>query len=221
MLLLRNVTMFCRTCDRREAFRPILYKDLSVELGQLPSAGIVPSLKLPAGFQELVVVYQCQRCEGPPETVLVRRKGWSLSLDGRSPMASVEVPPYVPKKENEFFRDAVIATGSGRTLAGLFYLRTFIEQFGRRAAGMVGKKTGEEILSEYAKTLPTNLKDSMPSLAECYEKLSAALHSASADDDLFIEAQGKIEKHFEIRKAMSISEEPPKGGAAKGAMEVA
>jgi hypothetical protein len=46
----------------------------------------------------------------------------------------------------------------------------------------------------------------MPSLAEWYDKLSVALHSAKADEDLFKNAQEKIEKHFEIRKAMTIPE---------------
>jgi hypothetical protein len=41
---------------------------------------------------------------------------------------------------------------------------------------------GEEILSEYSKTLPENLRDSMPSLGECYDKLSVKLHAADPDE---------------------------------------
>jgi hypothetical protein len=210
VLLLKNVTLFCRDCDRREAFRPILYKDLAVELRQLPASRLVRDLPLADTFQDFVLVYQCQRCEGVPETFIVRRHEWTLSLDGRSPMASVEAPSSIPKKEGYLFRDAIIAHGSGKTLAGLFYLRTFIEQFGRRITGISGKNTGDEILSEYAKTLPPNVRDSMPSLAEWYGKLSAALHSADPDEELFKNAQEKIEKHFEIRKAMGIPEAPVK-----------
>jgi len=210
VLLLKNVTMFCRECDRREAFRPIWYKDVSIELRQLPSSGVVRHLPLPTTFQDFVLIYQCQHREGASETFIVRRNDWILSLDGRSPMASVETLPYIPKKEDHLFRDAIIANGSGKTLAGLFYLRTFIEQFGRRVTGISGKKTGDEILSEYSKLLPANVRDSMPSLAEWYQKLSVALHSANPDEELFKNAQEKIEKHFEIRKAMTISEPPAK-----------
>jgi hypothetical protein len=121
-------------------------------------------------------------------------------------MASVEAAPYIAKKEAHLFRDAIIANGAGKTLAGLFYLRTFIEQFGRRITGITDKQTGDQILSEYAKTIPLNLRDSIPSLAEWYDKLSAAIHSANPDEELFKNAQGKIEKHFEIRKAMDIPE---------------
>jgi hypothetical protein len=209
--LLKNVTMFCRECDRREAFRPIWFKDVSAELKQLPQAGLVRHLPIPKSLlQDFAIVYQCQACEGVPETLVVRREGWSLSLNGRSPMASVETAAYIPKKERDFLRDAIIAHGSGKTLAGLFYLRTFIEQFGRRVTGISGRKTGDEILSEYSKTLPANLRDSMPSLAEWYEKLSVALHAADPDEALFKDAQEKIEKHCEIRKAMDISETPVK-----------
>jgi hypothetical protein len=210
VLLLKNVTMFCRECDRREAFRPIWYRDVAVELRQLPSTGLVRHLPIAETFQDFVLVYQCQHCEGVPETFIIRRDNWTLSLHGRSPMASVEVPSYIPKKEYLLFRDAVIAHGSGKTLAGLFFLRTFIEQFGRRITEIYDRRTGNEILSEYSKTLPPSLRDSMPSLAEWYDKLSVALHSAKADEDLFKSAQEKIEKHFEIRKAMNISETPAK-----------
>jgi hypothetical protein len=207
VLLLRNVTMFCQQpqCDRKEAFRPIWHMDLTQQLRPL-APGQVRRLPLPTNFQVFLLAYQCQHCEGKPETLVVRRIGWQLSLEGRSPMASVEVASYIPKKENYLFRDAIIANGAGKTLAGLFYLRTFVEQFGRRMTGIAGKETGDQILSEYSKTLPANLRDSMPSLAEWYDKLSAAIHSANPDEELFKAAQEKIDKHFEIRKAMSIPE---------------
>jgi len=211
VLLLKNVTMFCQQpqCDRKEAFRPIWSMDLTQQLRPLTPAQ-VRRLPLPGDFQIFLLAYQCQHCEGKPETLIVRRGGWQLSLDGRSPMASVEVAQYIPKKEAHLFRDAIIANGAGKTLAGLFYLRTFIEQFGRRITGIADKQTGDQILSEYAKTIPLNLRDSMPSLAEWYEKLSAAIHTANPDEELFRSAQEKIEKHFEIRKAMSIPEPPAK-----------
>lgn len=211
VLMLKNVTMFCQEpkCDRREAFRPIWYLDLMEQLRPLTPTQ-VRKLPLPNNVQVFLLAYQCQHCEGKPEVLIVRRTGWHLSLDGRSPMASVEVPSYIPKKEADFFRDAIIADGAGKTLAGLFYLRTFIEQFGRRITGITDKQTGDQILSEYAKSLPVNLRDSMPSLAEWYDKLSAAMHAANPDEELFKSAREKIEKHFEIRKAMGIPETPAK-----------
>jgi hypothetical protein len=208
---LKNVTMFCQrpSCERGEAFRPIWHIDMAREVRPLWPAQ-VPRLPIPTDFQVFLLAFQCQHCEGIPEAILVKRSKWQLSLDGRSPMASVEVVPFIPRKESYLFRDAIIAHGAGKTLAGLFYLRTFVEQFGRRITGIAGKETGDHILSEYSKTLPPNVRDSMPSLAEWYDKLSAAIHAASPDEELFKTAQEKIEKHFEIRKAMSIPETPAK-----------
>jgi hypothetical protein len=215
VLLLKNVTMFCQrsTCNRREAFRPIWFSDVVQQLRPLAPAK-VHRLPLPGSFQVFVLAYQCQHCEGQPEVLIVRRSGWHLSLEGRSPMASVEIASFIPKRESHFFRDAIVATGAGKTLAGLFYLRTFIEQFGRRMTGISDKRTGDEILSEYAKGLPLSFRDSMPSLADWYEKLSVAIHSADPDEGLFKNAKEKIEKHFEIRKAMDLAEVPAKTSGA-------
>jgi hypothetical protein len=42
-------------------------------------------------------------------------------------MEYVDVPNHIPKQERDLFRDAMIAVHGGKALAGLFYLRTFIE----------------------------------------------------------------------------------------------
>jgi hypothetical protein len=86
VLLLKNITLFCQQpkCDRREAFRPIWYMDLAQKLRPLTPSQ-VRRLPLPGSFQVFLLVYQCQHCEGRPETLIVRRSGWQLSLDGPIP----------------------------------------------------------------------------------------------------------------------------------------
>jgi len=164
------------------------------------------------------MVYQCQRCFGKPEGFLVRRELWILGLHGRSPIELVEVPAYIPKAESWLHRDAVIAFNSGKILAGLFYLRTFIEQFARRVTGLTGRVTGDEIMDAYYKGLPAPNKDQMPSLREWYDKLSEALHSAKQDVALFETAKAQIEKHFDMRRVFEISEKSPAPGETKPAM---
>jgi hypothetical protein len=94
-------------------------------------------------------------------------------LRDRSQREHVEVPAYIPKDEKKWFRDAIIAFQSGKVLAALFYLRTFLEQFARRKTNLQNdRKTGDEIMAAYSQTLPDNLRDSMPSLGEWYDKLS-------------------------------------------------
>lgn len=41
----------------------------------------------------------------------------------------VEVPKDLPKAQKKYFSDAIDAHNSGQTLAGLFFLMTFIEQY--------------------------------------------------------------------------------------------
>jgi len=186
-LILTNVKLCCQTCGRREAFVPQWN-------ASFPSDGT----RAP-GFQVLLLTYQCQGCQTTPEALLVRRRAWELELHGRSPMEQVEVPKYIPKPEYNFFRDSVIAFNSGKVLAGLFYLRSFLEQFARRV-------TGDEVMSEYGKTLPPTLRDSMPSLRDWYDKLSEPIHAAKDDSETFEAARAEIEKHFDIRRVHAIPE---------------
>lgn len=196
-----NASLYCRICRRREAFAPVWTVDV-------PSPIIhgLRQIQLPDNFQMFSMVYECQRCFGRPEAFLVRREGWNLGLHGRSPIELVEVPKFIPNAEATFYRDSAIAFNSGKTLAALFYLRTFIEQFARRLTGRSGRVTGDQILDEYYKMLPVPVRDTMPSLREWYDKLSEALHAARADVSLFEEARTEIEKHFDIRRVFNVAD---------------
>jgi hypothetical protein len=205
-LVVGNVKLFCKKCEGREAFRPIGFSDvtqsLRVKYEEQVVSGI-PNLEIsfPVTFQLFVLIFQCQVCQGIPETFLVKRDGMDLFLEGRSPIEHVELPKFIPKEEQKWFRDALIAFQSGKILAAIFYLRTFVEQFARRVTNTQNdKKTGEIILSAYARTIPENIRGTMPSLAEWYEKLSEALHGAKEDSELFEAAREKIDNHFDIRR---------------------
>jgi hypothetical protein len=208
-LILPHLSLFCKNCGRREAFAPLRHADLIGQIRAEIVAGRSKQIAMPADFQMFSLVYQCQSCLGVPESFLVRRDGWTLSLQGRSPMEQIEVPKYLPKIEIPFYRDAVIAFNSGKTLAALFYLRTFIEQFGRRITGMTGKATGDEIFDAYYKTLDAKHADQMPSLRDWYDKLSDSVHSAREDAALFELAKAEIERHFDFRRIFGISEPKP------------
>lgn len=206
-LVVTNVKLFCAKCGCKEAFRPIWVEDVTNQIRLLhyqqkvAVSRPVSTLSFWASFQHIVLVFQCQRCEGKPVVFLLKRDSTDLYLEGRSPIEHVEIHPSLPKKEGKWFRDAVVAHQSGKTLAGLFYLRTFIEQFGRKMTGMLNdKKTGDEILSAYSDSLHDKVRDAAPSLKELYEKLSEAIHGAKEDTELFESAKSKIEEHFEFRR---------------------
>jgi hypothetical protein len=208
-LLVQNIKLFCKKCDGREAFVPAWFSDVANDLETLTDNNLGIKFACPWGFQLLLLVYQCQSCQGIPEALLVRRTGWDLELHGRSPMEFVEVPKYIPKPEYGFFRDSVIAFNTGKTLAALFYLRIFIEQFARRVTKMTGKITGDKIMDAYNETLPAKHRDSMPSLREWYDKLSGPIHEARDDADAYNEAREAIEQHFRIRDVFKIPESSP------------
>jgi hypothetical protein len=206
---LGNFKMYCRTCKSREAFAPAWYTD-SFDLIRRGGANAFPMLHKPAGTSQLFLIHlKCQICNSEPEGILIRRRGWELRLEGRSPMEFVETPKYIPDEESKFYSDSVVAFQSGKVLAALFYLRSFIEQFARRLTGMTGRATGEEIMETYAATLPAGLSSFMPSLKDQYEKLSIPIHSATDDAATYEQCKIQIDKHFELRKVHDIPPTAP------------
>ncbi len=208
-LIVLHVSLFCRECQRREAFAPLWYTDAMEPMRKVGHPAQKNQNAIPEDLQIFYLAYQCQRCLGKPECFIVRREAWRLELHGRSPIEHIEAPKYVPKAEAWLYRDAVIAFNSGKTLAALFYLRTFIEQFARRVTGLTGRATGDEIMDAYYKSLPSPNKDQMPSLRDWYDKLSECLHAARQDVALFETAKAQIEKHFDMRRVFEIPERLP------------
>ena len=162
----------------------------------------------PPAIQFLLILYQCQVCQGNPEAFLLRvnRRSWTLSIEGRSPIEHIEVPAFIPKDEQKFYRDAVVAHQTGKTLAALFYLRTFVEQFARRQTELWDRTTGDKIMEAYNGTLPPDVSSRMPSLRDWYEKLSGAVHAADENAQLFEDALREINEHFDIRRVHKIQE---------------
>ena len=207
-LLIGNVKTFCDKCSARETFIPIWHVELSNSIRQQSTVyhHIAPP---PDDFQLFVLTYQCQACKSAPVAFLVRRTGWRLYLDGRSPIEHIEVPAFIPQHERKWFRDAIIAFNTGKIPAALYYLRTFIEQFARRRTGLKGRATGEELMDAYGDTLPSPPRDQMPSLRHWYDKLSETVHEPDDDEKLsplFEEARAEIERHFDFRRIYKIPE---------------
>ena len=160
-LVVGNVKLFCTKCGGREAFRPIWLVDVTKQMiasgeEKVDKANAEVTFHL---LQLFILVFQCQRCEGVPDAFFIKLDGMNLILEGRSPIEHVEIHSTIPKKEAKWIRDALVAYQSGKTLAGLFYLRTFVEQFARRLTGRLDiKETGDTILSAYSETLPPKVR---------------------------------------------------------------
>jgi hypothetical protein len=189
---LPTINTFCTHCQDRWPFNPVF--------------DILASTERNGQSQSFYLGYQCQQCKGAPVRFLISRDGVKIRMAGREPIEVLPVPKVLPKVVSKFYSDAQIAHHAGQTLAGLFLLRTFVEQFWRTlptVKELIVKQpraTGDEQGEIYQKTLPTDFKDRFPSLSEIYGKLSAVLHEAKADSQLFDESSAKVIKHFEARR---------------------
>lgn len=152
-----------------------------------------------AGNQVIVFVFQCQSCREGIETFMVARKEAKLTLTGRFPMERVSVPPSIPKNQDRYYSDAIVAFNSGQILPSLFMLRTFIEQYVRDVMSMSEEKV-DPILDSYMDSLPVDFKDRFPSLKGIYSILSVAIHEADESPSLFTDCQEKIDLYFEAKR---------------------
>jgi hypothetical protein len=191
--------LFCGSCDRVEAFNPVLVEDLTARSGYEP--------RKPKTIQVFAFSFLCQSCKSVPEFFLIRRVNLKLTMSGRVPMEHVDVPKVIPKKQQHHFSGAIIAFQAGQVLPGLFMLRTTIEQFVRERYGKP-VETPDELTAafgNYMESLPPAFRSTFPSLPDLYMKLSIALHSADASSDLFNTAQAEIARHFEARRLFELS----------------
>jgi hypothetical protein len=191
-LTVPDVKLFCTDCDRIEAFNAVSAEDFSGR-GQDRSPFTVGGQTV----QVFVLSYQCQSCKSVPEVFLVRRHGLRLTNAGRAPIEHVTVPADISKVVKRFFSGAIVAHQSGQTLAGLFLLRTLIEQFARAATASKATNA-DEVMEAYMATLPPDFKSRFSSMRDLYGELSEDLHSATGSPELFDSARNRITEHFEV-----------------------
>jgi len=156
--------------------------------------------------QTFVFPYHCQSCKNEPLIFLVHRTGTKLMLVGRNHFEAVQVPNTIPQKESTYFSGAIVAYNTGNILAGLFLLRTMIEQYMRRLLVVTGKKTGDELADKYARLLDDEFPKRQPSLKVVYGELSETLHAAENNVTQFIKSRKDIENHFELLKHLPVKE---------------
>jgi hypothetical protein len=156
-------------------------------------------------IQTFFFPYQCQKCKGEPIVFMVRRKGLKLQLVGRNHIEQIVVPDYLPNDEAEYFKNAIISCNSGYVLAGLLYLRTFIERYMRRVTNAKDKRlTGDELAEAYAKLLDEEFPNKFTSLKTVYNDLSVPLHAAKDDAGQFEKSRDDILMHFDALRLIPL-----------------
>lgn len=196
------ISTFCSTCDGRQPFNPV--EQMSTSFLRVEHDEDFNQ------DQTFHLGYECQGCHKTFVRFLVRRDKLKFRLCGRDPIEAIPPPKVLPKELSKFYSDAQIAHHAGQTLAGIFLLRTFVEQFWRSVTEVQevikrqAKATGDEQGNAYQATLPVDFKSRFPSLSDIYGKLSAAMHEAKADAVLFEDSCAEIVEHFEARKLFKL-----------------
>ncbi|MGO9062306.1 MAG: hypothetical protein ACLQU2_33830 [Candidatus Binataceae bacterium] len=169
------VRTLCSVCDNVEPF------DLSQGNRSVQTISLGTS-----GEQLFILPLRCQGCRSNLIVFLVSRKGRKIQIVGRSEFEEIKVPDYVNRRERKFYSDAVIAFNCGQVLPAIFMLRTLIEQHMRRVTECSDINIrGDALCDLYNRKLAEDFVARFPSFKVIYGKLSAALHSANADEALF------------------------------------
>lgn len=158
------------------------------------------TLNLGTGDKGMVQVftfpYQCQSCKKEPLVFTVRRVGSKLTLVGRSHLFKTDIPKTIPDEERDYLNKAILANGTGNTLAGLFLLRVFIEQYMRRVTNTKERIRGDDLADKYAVLLNDEFPKSIRSFKNLYEDLSICIHGADPSVERFDEVVKHLYKHF-------------------------
>jgi hypothetical protein len=209
---LPTVKLTCNHCGERGPFNPV---------GALVETG-----RRERDNQWTYLSYECQNCKGEPIRFLIRRKRTKLTLSGRDPFETIELPSFIPKQHADNLRNALIANHAGQTLAGVFLMRVFIEQFWKSlpevtaAVKHKARPTGDELGEAYKATLPASFKERFPTLAETYDALSEDMHAARGSAEVFEKSYAQIVEHFDARRLFKLlveqnQSDPPQESPSK------
>jgi len=192
---LPTIKIYCPICKDKEPFNSLSTNFMGFAINK--SRGLET--------QTFFLEYLCQGCKENITIFMVNREKYKLSIVGRTPMETVAVPKSIPKSFDSYFSGAIVAHNSGETLAGLFLLRTFIEQY---CLSLSAIKTlmANQVIENYMSKLPNSFTDVFPSLYDIYGKLSLAIHTANADADLFDSTVEQLTTHFDAKKISKIDD---------------
>ncbi len=194
-IVIPNIETYCHLCKTRTAFKAI--------------SSVESSLHIPAQSEKRQVhllSFMCQKCSITNVDFAITRSGMKLTLVGRSPIETIEAPPFIPKALRKYYSEAVIDRNAGATLQGLFMLRTLLEQYWKslNLRPNPSRPTGDELGDAYNESLPDDFKQRFPSLREIYAELSKAMHNAQSDNTLFDNSRSKIDEHFDAKRLFKI-----------------
>ena len=160
-----------------------------------------------SAVQQFSVQYQCQTCKGEPLTFMIRRDGLKLQIVGRSRIEPCLIPEGVHSEMEGLLSDAICASQTGNTLAGICLMRIAIERYVRLVAQDKTGRDLEKIFEIYKTTLPEEFPSSCVGLLRiAYDRLSESIHAAQPDEMSFAESLKDITKHFKMLAAFRFAQ---------------
>lgn len=198
---LPTIKIYCSTCDRVEPFNPypnaVTKKHVVINYPKNQTGSKTHQL--------FAIEYECQSCKGLPVVFMIHRNNLKLYIVGRYPIESTPVPYVIPKSHRKYISDSIIAHNSGQTLAGLFFLRVFIEQYTKEQSHKK-ELMADQLIDNYMNQLPVDFKSRFPSLSKIYSELSCAIHGADASVKLFDDTIEKMVEHFDAKRLFKIKD---------------
>jgi hypothetical protein len=193
-----TLVTYCSVCKGKWPFNPQL------ELGRSEYD------EQTAGNEWHFLAFTCQHCKNETARFLVRRQGRKIRLSGRDPFPEVVDQAVLPKDCRKYYASAEVACNAGQILAGIFFLRVFIEQYYRllpevkKRLEANPRMSGEVMGAIYHEGLPGGFKEQFPSLPAIYAELSIAIHEAKEEPELYQRCAQRILKHFEARRLLEL-----------------
>ena len=115
------------------------------------------------------------------------------------------VPRFIPKNVKRFYGGALVAHQSGQTLAGIFLLRTLLEQWARSQVPKPPSQA-EILVDKYMASLPADFRERFSSMRTLYGRLNEDIHAATGSEDTFKTALTQIDEHFDARRIYKLDQ---------------
>lgn len=146
--------------------------------------------------------YQCSLCKKQIITFMLKRRGLTLQLCGRSERCATNISRTIPKNLRPILQDAVSATNENDLHAGFYHLRTFVEHYMKNCLKLPieQRMTGDELSSEYNATLDNRMKEGIPAMSTIYELSSKHMHARTGNREDFNNLINDIEAHISAKE---------------------
>lgn len=191
---LPDIETWCNECGKPTAHASTFASRNSAFGKQFPILG-------EQTIQVFIPYYICSLCRRQILVFLIKRKGYTMQLCGRSERLHFDTPRVIPKQHRQIFEDALSAVAENDIAAGFYHLRTFAEHYMKDCLGIdEGKQIrGDDLCDKYKDGLDPRMSRGMPSLSAVYETCSVHMHARTGTPEDFAKECIALTGHLEAK----------------------